>query len=123
MNQRATQGSKQLQTRRKQQNNYDARLRAKYGAMYDPNKVRQQQQELVKAGYNIEVGVKSHDYQLKKNQQTNKDTDMFTSLTNWVNQFKPKPYLLTRMNRLLQTIKYIVVLLNLIGYQIEIIIN
>lgn len=42
-----TQGSKQLQTRRKQQNNYDARLRAKYGAMYDPNKVRQQQQELV----------------------------------------------------------------------------
>lgn len=100
MNQRATQGSKQLQTRRKQQNNYDARLRAKYGAMYDPNKVRQQQQELVKAGYNIAVdgdwGVKSkqawHDYQLKKNQQTNKDTDMFTSLTNWINKFKPKPY-------------------------------
>lgn len=28
--------------------------------------------------------------------------------TNWI---KPKPYLLTRMNRLLQTIKYIVVLL------------
>lgn len=55
MNQRATQGSKQLQTRRKQQNNYDARLRAKYGAMYDTNKVRQQQQELVKAGYNIAV--------------------------------------------------------------------
>lgn len=99
MNQRATQGSKQLQTRRKQQNNYDARLRAKYGAMYDPNKVRQQQQELVKAGYNIAVdggwGVKSkqawHDYQLKKNQQTNKDTDMFTSLTNWINKFKPYP--------------------------------
>ena len=64
MNQRATQGSKQLQTRRKQQNNYDARLRAKYGAMYDPNKVRQQQQELVKAGYNIAVdgdwGVNRH---------------------------------------------------------------
>ena len=98
MNQRATQGSKQLQTRRKQQNNYDARLRAKYGAMYDPNKVRQQQQELVKAGYNIAVdgdwGCKQawHDYQLKKNQQTNKDTDMFTSLTNWINKFKPKPY-------------------------------
>ena len=55
MNQRATQGSKQLQIKRKQQNNYDARLRAKYGAMYDPNKVRQQQQELVKAGYNIAV--------------------------------------------------------------------
>lgn len=55
MNQRATQGSKQLQIRRKQQNNYDARLRAKFGAMYDPNKVRQQQQELVKAGYNIAV--------------------------------------------------------------------
>ena len=76
MNQRATQGSKQLQIRRKQQNNYDARLRAKYGAMYDPNKVRQQQQELVKAGYNIAVdgdwGAKSkqawNDYQLKKNQ-------------------------------------------------------
>lgn len=74
MNQRATQGSKQLQIRRKQQNNYDARLRAKYGAMYDPNKVRQQQQELVKAGYNIAVdgdwGVKSkqawNDYQLKR---------------------------------------------------------
>ena len=74
MNQRATQGSKQLQIRRKQQNNYDTRLRAKYGAMYDPNKVRQQQQELVKAGYNIAVdgGAKSkqawNDYQLKKNQ-------------------------------------------------------
>ena len=103
MNQRAIQGSKQLQIRRKLQNNYDARLRAKYGTMYDPNKVRQQQQELVKAGYNIAVdgdwGVKSkqawHDYQLKKNQQTNKDTDMFTSLTNWINQFKPKPYLLS----------------------------
>lgn len=100
MNQRATQGFKQLQTRRKQQNNYDARLRAKYGAMYDPNKVRQQQQGLVKAGYNIAVdgdwGVKSkqawHDYQLKKNQQTNKDTDMFTSFTNWINKFKLKPY-------------------------------
>ena len=100
MNQRATQGSKQLQIRRKQQNNYDARLRAKYGAMYDPNKVRQQQQELVKAGYNIAVdgdwGVKSkqawNDYQLKKNQQTTKDTNIFTSLTNWINQFKPKPY-------------------------------
>ena len=76
MNQRATQGSKQLQIRRKQQNNYDSRLRAKYGAMYDPNKIRQQQQELVKAGYNIAVdgdwGAKSkqawNDYQLKKNQ-------------------------------------------------------
>ena len=76
MNKKATQGSKQLQIRRKQQNNYDARLRAKYGAMYDPNKVRQQQQELVKAGYNIAVdgdgGAKSkqawNDYQLKKNQ-------------------------------------------------------
>lgn len=76
MNQRATQGSKWLQARRKQQNNYDAKLRAKYGAMYDPNKIRQQQQELVKAGYNIAVdgdwGTKSkqawHDYQLKKNQ-------------------------------------------------------
>lgn len=22
----------------------------------------------------------------------NKDTDMFTSLTNWINKFKPKPY-------------------------------
>ena len=33
-----------------------------------------------------------HDYQLKKNQQTNKDTDMFTSLTNWINKLKPKPY-------------------------------
>lgn len=105
MNQRATQGFKQLQTRRKQQNNYDARLRAKYGAMYDPNKVRQQQQKLVKAGYNIAVdgdwGVKSkqawHDYQLKKNQQTNKNTDMFTSLTNWINEFKPYP-LSTNMN-------------------------
>lgn len=97
MNQKATQGSKQLQARRKYQNNYDARLRAKYGAMYDPSKVRQQQQELVKAGYNIAVdgdwGIKSkqawRDYQLKKNQQT---TNMFTSLTNWINQFKPKPY-------------------------------
>lgn len=113
MNQRAIQGSKQLQIRRKLQNNYDARLRAKYGTMYD--KVRQQQQELVKAGYNIAGGVNRHDYQLKKNQQTNKDTDMFTSLTNWINKFEPKPYPLTRMNRLLQTIKYIVVLLNLIG--------
>ena len=90
MNQRAIQGSKQLQIRRKLQN--DARLRAKYGTMYDPNKVRQQQQELVKAGYNIAVGVKRHDYQLKKNQQTNKDTNMFTSLTNWINKFEPKPY-------------------------------
>lgn len=61
MNQRA----KQLQTRRKQKDNYDARLRAKYGAMYDPNK----------------------------------DTDMFTSLTNWTNKFKLKPYpLSTNMN-------------------------
>lgn len=100
MNQKAIQGSKQLQARRKYQNNYDARLRAKYGSMYDPSKVRQQQQELVKAGYNIAVdgdwGIKSkqawRDYQLKKNQQTTKDTDMFTSLTNWINQFKPKPY-------------------------------
>lgn len=55
MSQRATQGSKQLQSRKRWQNSYDARLRAKYGAMYDPNKVRQQQQELVKAGYNIAV--------------------------------------------------------------------
>lgn len=42
--------------------------------MYDPNKVRQQQQGLVKAGYNIAVdgdwGIKSkqawHDYQLRR---------------------------------------------------------
>ena len=100
MNQRATQGFKQLQIKRKYQNNYDARLRAKYGAMYDPNRVRQQQQKLVKAGYNIAVdgdwGVKSkqawNDYQLKKNQQTTKGTNRFTSLTNRVNKFKPKPY-------------------------------
>lgn len=79
INQRATQDSKQLQIKRKQQNNYNARLRAKYGAMYDPNKVRQQQQELVKAGYNIVVdgdwGEKTEqawrNYQLKKNQSKN----------------------------------------------------
>lgn len=104
MSQKATQGAKQLQTRRTQQNNYDARLRAKYGAMYNPNKVKQQQQELVKAGYNIAVdgdwGVKSkqawQDYQSKRNQQisedTSKDTNIFTNLTNLISSLKPKPY-------------------------------
>ena len=38
MNQRATQGSKQLQIRRRQQNNYDARLRAKYDLNLNYNK-------------------------------------------------------------------------------------
>ena len=91
---------KQIKKQRTKQLSYDNRLRAKYGIAYDPDKIRQWQQELVKAGYNIAVdgdwGVKSkqawNDYQLKKNQQTTKDTDMFTSLTNWINQFKPKPY-------------------------------
>lgn len=88
MNQKATQGAKQLQTRRTQQNNYDARLRAKYGAMYDPNKIRQQQQELVKAGYNIAVdgdwGAKSkqawQDYQSKKNQPQQNPQDNFAGI-------------------------------------------
>lgn len=79
ISQKATQNNKKSQTKRKQQNDYDARLIAKHGTMYDPNKVRKQQQELVKAGYNIAIdgdwGEKTEqawrNYQLKKNQSKN----------------------------------------------------
>lgn len=87
INQKATQNNKQFQTKRKQQNDYDARLIAKHGTMYDPNKVRKQQQELVKAGYNIAIdgdwGEKTEqawrNYQLKKNQSKNSQ-DNFTGI-------------------------------------------
>lgn len=87
----ATQRAKQLQARKSQQNNYDYRLRAKYGAMYNPSKVRQQQQELVKAGYNIVVdgdwGIKSkqawQDYQSKQNKpQAKLSQNPYEGLTN-----------------------------------------
>lgn len=74
INQKATQGAKQLQAKKALQNDYDGRLRAKFGAGYNPDRVRKLQQELVKAGYNIAVdgdwGPKSEqawqDYQNKK---------------------------------------------------------
>lgn len=88
MGARATQVAKQLQAKKAQQNKYDTRLRIKYGAMYDPNKIRQQQQELVKAGYNIAVdgdwGIKSkqawQDYQSKKNKPQQAQYDNFMGI-------------------------------------------
>ena len=55
INQKATQGAKQLQAKKAHQDDYNYRLRVKFGAAYDPDKVKKQQQELVKAGSNIAV--------------------------------------------------------------------
>lgn len=88
INQKATQGAKQLQAKKARQDDYDSRLRAKFGAGYDPNRVRKMQQELVKAGYNIAVdgdwGPKSEqawqDYQSKKNQPQQNSQNNFVGI-------------------------------------------
>lgn len=76
MGQQATQKAKQLQVRKSQRDKSYARLRAKYGSMYDPDKIRQIQQELVNAGYKVAIdgdwgGKQSEgawqDYRKKKN--------------------------------------------------------
>lgn len=55
ISQKADKKVSQLKAQKAKQNDYDFRLRAKYGSMYDPNKVKQRQQELVNNGYKIAV--------------------------------------------------------------------
>lgn len=94
MGQQTTQKAKQLQVRKSQRDKSYARLRAKYGSMYDPDKVRQRQQELVNAGYKVAVdgdwGQKSElawqNYQSKNNQPVQRKLTNMQAVTTYMPQ-------------------------------------